>query len=312
MITGRAPARTALVGNPSDGFGGAVLTLAVANWEATVEVRPDATAGHDRIEGPPGLTQIVEAARRVFRRRVAPLGAAHVSVATTIPREVGLAGSSAVVIAALDASARQAGVDLGGDRWPSLALHVEVQELGIPGGLQDRVAQVWGGLVLCDVRPGCVEVVDGLEAGAYRRLPVEVLPQLAVAWLPSGGQSSAVSQAGLRSSARDRNRRAVLAELGELAVDAADALEARRVERLGPAMAATMSARHQLVPLQPSHLDLVERVTATGATANYSGSGGAVVCTLPDGGIDRLQAAVGASGARVERLRAAAPRPGIS
>ncbi len=312
MITGRAPARTALVGNPSDGFGGAVLTLAVANWEATVELRSAPSAVADRVEGPEGLVPIVDAARRVFRGRIGPVDAAHLSVTTTIPREVGLAGSSAVVIATLDASARQAGIELDGRLWPSLALHVETAELGIPGGLQDRVAQVWGGLVLCDARRASTTVVDGLETGTYRRLAAEALPDLAVTWLPTAGESSAVSQGRLRTGAGRLDRVETFARLAALAVDAADALDGGRPERLGPAMVATMAARRELVALRPDHADLVERVAGTGAAANYSGSGGAVVSTVPADGLDALRAAVEPAGASVERLRVAPPRSGIS
>ncbi len=312
MIVGQAPARTALVGNPSDGYGGAVLTLAVANWEATVELRPTPSAATDRVEGPEGLVPVVDAARRVFRDRVGPVDAAHVSVATTIPREVGLAGSSAVVIATLDASARQAGTELDGHLWPSLALHVETAELGIPGGLQDRVAQVWGGLVLCDARPASTGVVDGLAVGSYRRLAAEALPDLAITWLPTAGESSAVSHGRLRTGAGRRDRVETFARLAALAVDAADAVRAGRPEQLGAAMAATMAARRELMALRPDHADLVERVAGTGAAANYSGSGGAVVSTVPADGLDVLRGGVEPAGARVERLRVAPPRPGIT
>ncbi len=312
MISGRAPARTALVGNPSDGYGGAVLTLAVANWGVEVELLTPPAASNDRIEGPAGLVPIVEATRRVFGRRVGPIGPAHLVVSSTIPREVGLAGSSAVVVATLDASAQQAGFELDGRVTPALALHVETEELGIPGGLQDRVAQVWGGLVLCDARPEASSVEDGLVVGAARRVPAAQLPPLAIAWLPSAGQSSAVSQSGLRSSAQRADRSEIFTRLGDLALRTAADLEQGRPDGLGPAMVETMAARRDLVPLHPAHRDLVERVAATGAAVNYSGSGGAVVSIVADGGIDELRGAVEPAGAMVELVRVAPPRSGVS
>lgn len=311
MITGRAPARTALVGNPSDGYGGAVLTVAVENWGAIVELheRPGATV--DRVEGPEGLVRIVEATRRIFRRRVGSAAPADLTLRTSVPREVGLAGSSAVVVATLDATAQQAGVHLDAASWPSLALHVETDELGIPGGLQDRVAQVWGGVVLCDARPTVTRRISGLVVGAYRYLPTGSLPPLAVAWLPSGREPSAISQAGLRAGLEDPEVVATFARLGQLAVEAADGLEVGRAV-LAAAMDATMASRRRLVRLQPVHAELVERLGATGASVNYSGSGGAVVSTIPDGDLGRLEAAADAIGARIERLRIAPPRFGIS
>ncbi|MEO1064045.1 MAG: hypothetical protein AAFZ07_21705 [Actinomycetota bacterium] len=311
MIVGRAPARTALVGNPSDGYGGAVLTLAIDNFGATVELAEAADRSEDLVDGPPGLVRIVEAARRVFRRRISDARPARLNVSTTVPREVGLAGSSAVVVATLDASARAAGVELSGELWPSLALHVETEELGIPGGLQDRVAQVWGGLMLCDVRPDRRRVVAGLTAGAYRRLPLDALPPLAIAWLPGGGESSTVSQAGLQEARDEPERRRTFAALGELAVDASHRLAADP-STLRAALDATMAARRRLVALHPQHAELVDRLASTGAGVNYSGSGGAAVTTLPDGDLGRLAAAVAPLGAEVAAVRAAAPRPGIS
>ncbi|MDH3708063.1 MAG: hypothetical protein OES57_18510, partial [Acidimicrobiia bacterium] len=87
------PARVALAGNPSDGFGGAVVGLPFRAFAATVEV-----ADCDPL--PSGLAALGEAARTVFQSRfprAAPLPSLRVR--TTIPRSVGLAGSSAVVVA---------------------------------------------------------------------------------------------------------------------------------------------------------------------------------------------------------------------
>ena len=73
---------------------------------------------------------------------------------TTIPREVGLAGSSAIVIATLRALAGLAGPPIDPELLPALALSVETDELGIAAGLQDRVVQTYGGLVFMDFARG--------------------------------------------------------------------------------------------------------------------------------------------------------------
>jgi glucuronokinase len=64
---------------------------------------------------------------------------------TNIPRQVGLAGSSAIVTAALHAL--MAFYEISDDQLPKtsrpqLVLDVEKQELSINAGLQDRVVQV--------------------------------------------------------------------------------------------------------------------------------------------------------------------------
>ena len=67
-------------------------------------------------------------------------------MSTTIPRSVGLAGSSAIVIAAL----RAAGVDLEPPEVAELALAIERDDLGIAAGLQDRAVQAFDQPVLVD------------------------------------------------------------------------------------------------------------------------------------------------------------------
>lgn len=67
-----------------------------------------------------------------------------ISYETTIPRQLGLSGSSALICATFNCLLNF--FDLAGD-WPvpqrpQFILDVEASELGITGGLMDRVAQV--------------------------------------------------------------------------------------------------------------------------------------------------------------------------
>src|SRR5881628_2138471 len=95
--TGSAQARAALAGNPSDGFGGATLAVAVHDFGARAEVR-DA----------PGLD--VQPPNELARAAAARLGGeVAVRWECDVPREVGLAGSSAIVVAVLRAMARLRG-----------------------------------------------------------------------------------------------------------------------------------------------------------------------------------------------------------
>ncbi|OAE25094.1 hypothetical protein AXG93_3217s1100 [Marchantia polymorpha subsp. ruderalis] len=96
---------------------------------------------------------------------------------TNIPRQTGLSGSSAIVWAALkclleyfDIPTKQAQVD----GLPSLILRVE-EELGITAGLQDRVVQVYGGLVYMDFDKTSME---SQKKGIYTAMDPELLPPL--------------------------------------------------------------------------------------------------------------------------------------
>ena len=72
---------------------------------------------------------------------------------TNIPRQVGLGGSSAIIVATLRALMAFYGVEIPKEIQPSLALSVETGELGIAAGLQDRVIQVYEGAVFMNFSP---------------------------------------------------------------------------------------------------------------------------------------------------------------
>ena len=164
MARASAFARAALAGNPSDGYGGATLAVAVCDFAAHVEARPAAEPS----VAPRSALARATVAR--FERELAP-GAppAAVRVRTSIPRAVGLGGSSAIVIATVRALCELHGLRLHPDELASFALAVETEDLGIAAGLQDRVAQAYEGLTFMDFRaPG----------GVYEPLDPAMLPPL--------------------------------------------------------------------------------------------------------------------------------------
>ncbi len=138
---GAAAARAALAGNPSDGYGGAVLAVTVP------ALRAEAVARHCAASGVQPGNLLVEATIRRFARELASRAdATGVTWRTTIPRGVGLGGSSAIVIATIRALCQLHGVALTATELAGFALAVETDELGIAAGLQDRVAQSYDGL----------------------------------------------------------------------------------------------------------------------------------------------------------------------
>jgi glucuronokinase len=264
-VTGTAAARAALAGNPSDRHGGAVLALTLPALTATVT----ATAG------PPGdEPALLRAARARFQGTDSPA----LQVTTNVPREVGLGGSSAIVTAALRALAAWHDTELEPLALARMALAAETEELGIHAGPQDRVAQAIGGLVFMDFSG------DDWHA---ERLDV-ALPPLYVAWLTEAAAPSHEWHAAMRPE------REVMATLAQLARDARAALCDGDHERFGRCVDGSLDARARLGPLDPRHAALAEAARACGATANFTGSGGAVVGTLPDA-------------AFTARMRAAAP-----
>src|ERR1700704_5462689 len=89
---------------------------------------------------------------------------------TTIPRQVGLAGSSAIIVATLRCLMEFYDVTIPLAAQPTFVLSVEKEELSISAGLQDRVIQVHEGLVSMDFGVEQERLVDGFKSYAYEPL----------------------------------------------------------------------------------------------------------------------------------------------
>jgi glucuronokinase len=259
---GRAAARTALAGNPSDGYGGAVLALELPELKARVVARPT-----ERVSVAPA-SELVTAATR----RLSP-GGALIEWSTTIPQGVGLGGSSAIVIATLRALCELRGVALEPPELAAVAYAVEREDLGIAGGRQDQVVQAFGGLVLME-----------FAHDRHQRLDPALLPPLVIAWRADSAESSGVVHADLRErhATGEPEVLAAMAELAGLAHDAARGLEDRDHERFAGAVDRTFEIRRELLALDPRHIAMIDCARRHGASANYSGSGGAIVAVCRD------------------------------
>ena len=272
MASGRAFARAALAGNPSDGYGGAVLAVCVPALAAHAE----ATPAPEPISDPPSA--LVDAAIARFARR-----ACAVRWRTTVPREVGLAGSSAIVTATVRALCALHNHPLAADDLAELVLAVEVEDLGIAAGPQDRYAQAHEGLVLMDF---------GGPRPRVERVDVALLPPLYLAWRTDAAQTSHAVHGGLRERASEAALRAAMRRLAGHARAARDALRAGDRAAFAAAVDSSYDERAALIDLDPRHVAMVEAARGAGASANYAGSGGAIVGTLPPAGAPPLEAAL--------------------
>ncbi len=263
-----APARAALAGNPSDGYGGAVLAITIDALQARVGLN-DGPASGDRLT----------AATRV--RFGAEFGvdthSDRLSLTTTIPRSVGLGGSSAIVIATLRTLCCAHHVSLDPDAMARLALSIEVDDLGIAAGMQDRLVQCHGGLVFMEF---------GAEPARAEPLDPGLAPPLLVAWRIDHAEASGVVHSDLRErfTRRDPGVREAMAQLGGLARRARASVLSGATAGLAAAVDATFDLRSELVALDPRHVELVSVGRRAGAAVNYTGSGGAVVCVCHDSG----------------------------
>src|SRR5919112_3582790 len=175
MIETYAYARAGLLGNPSDGYFGKTLALLVRNFRARVllypsarlEIRPskadtpvfeslDEVYALTRWRGYYGGIRILQAliVRFVDYCRAAGIELENrnftIEYESTIPLRLGMGGSSAIITAALRALCQYFHLDLPLPVQAKLVLEAETREIGVPAGPQDRVIQVYEGLVYMD------------------------------------------------------------------------------------------------------------------------------------------------------------------
>jgi glucuronokinase len=267
---GRAFARVALAGNPSDGYGGRTLAVAVRDFAASARAE---AAEQDRLHVPgPGGEELMGATLTRFRERIGAPQPVALSCDTNVPREVGMAGSSAIVIACARALCDLHGAGLERDELARLALAVEAEDLGIAAGLQDRMVQARETLVSMDFGGHPL----------YEELDPALLPPLYVAWHPEAAAPSGIVHAGLRER-HERGDAEVVDAMTRLAGHAASAREAL-LESDAAAFArcvdASFDERVCIMPVDPLTAAMVETARTAGASANSAGSGGAIVGTL--------------------------------
>lgn len=304
--------RSGLVGNPSDLFGGRVISLLFDAFhaQATVYESPRLTVVPSARDpatfvdaaaliryrsqyGYYGGVRLIEALvvrlHRFCETRGIALPTRNFTVEYTcdIPFGVGLGGSSAIITAVFLAlmefyELTDAHIPL--PEQPTIVLEAETVELGIIAGPQDRVVAVYGGVVAMDFSPGAY-ARNGGRHGAYLPLPPEALPPLFVAYdeqqsTPSGTVHDVTHyRAAVEHDARVAE---VMARKAALAAEALEALRAGHPARLGPIMDRDFDLRRSVYDLPPGQVRMIEIARRHGAHAKFSGSGGAAIGTYDD------------------------------
>jgi galactokinase/mevalonate kinase-like predicted kinase len=271
MSTGRSivttcPARAALAGNPSDVYGGAVVAAPVPDLAAFASTEPAERFSIRAADT--DLDRLLSAAARAFADAVGRPADVTLSATTTIPRSVGLGGSSALIICALRALGATIDHRFEPVELAELALSVERDRLGIAAGLQDRLVQSVGRLVSMQFDPVGYERLD----------PPDDLP-LFVAWSTDGARTSDTVHRSLRRryDAGDPHVITSLRGLARQAEDAAAAIADGDLERLGRAMSRTFEIRSMMVDVDITTTAMVRLAARHGAAANSAGSGGSIV-----------------------------------
>ncbi|NUQ00690.1 MAG: hypothetical protein HUU35_12635, partial [Armatimonadetes bacterium] len=227
---------------------------------------------------------------------------------TNIPRGLGLAGSSAIVTATLRALMEFYGLteeQFGKPLLPNLVLSVETQELEITAGLQDRVIQVYGGAVYMDFDRERMER-DG--HGLYVPLDLSLFPPMYIATVKDPTDSGRIhSPVRVRWERGDTEVIEAMTQFAGFAEECRAALERHDIAQVNALMNANFDLRRRLYGddvIGAANVRMVELARSHGASAKFSGSGGAIVGLYDDDThFDELSASFAAHGFRIYKAR---------
>lgn len=301
IIEERAFARAGLLGNPSDGYFGKTISVSIRNFGAYVELyqTPELQIiDGDRDKnmfrnlnhmceeinstGYYGGTRLVKAAIKTFteycKNSDIKLENKNFSIRyqTSIPRQVGMAGSSAIITATFKALLRFYNIEIKQEILPSLILSAERDELGINAGLQDRVIQVYGGCVYMDFEKSFMEK-NGY--GQYEQLDVKDLPNLFLAYKTSLSKVSGTVLNNIKQNydAGDKKTIDTLQQIAQCAEDGKKAIELGDFDTLYNLMDKNFDLRCEIMNVSESNIELVQTARKCGASVKLSGSGGAII-----------------------------------
>jgi len=326
-FTTTAYARIGLLGNPSDGYYGKTIACAIRNFAATVtleesecfvcephpEFDPREFASIDALhdsavrDGYYGGLRLLLASAKKFaeycRRHDITLPTRNCTLRydTNIPRQVGLAGSSAIITATIKALRTFYGINdeqLPKVLQPNLVLSVEEEELDIRAGLQDRVAQTYGGLVYMDFDR---KLLESRGYGEYEELDPSLLPPLFLAYLDEPKDSGKThSNVRERWKSGDADVVSAMRAFAEFTTDGRRALLERDYTTLADLMDRNFDLRRRIfgdAVIGAHNLEMIGIARDHGAAAKFSGSGGAVVGTPRESGsMDAIRTAYADAG----------------
>lgn len=306
IITEYAYPRAGLIGNPSDGYFGKTISFIFDNFRAQVilyetpelEIIPN-TRDHTKFEslrhlledirmfGYYGGIRLLKAAVKRFVEYCdnegiqLPKKNFTIRYNTNIPTQVGLGGSSAIITAAIKALMRFYEVKIQKPFLPNLILSVETKELGISAGLQDRVAQVYGGVTYMDFNK---EFFLKHNHGYYEKIPIHLLPKLYIAYRTELSESSEVFHNNIKERFEKGDPEIINAMKfwANLTDEVKKRLLAGKGDTIGELLNANFDMRRKIYNISKGNIEMIELARSTGASAKFCGSGGAIVGNYQD------------------------------
>lgn len=318
--------RAALIGNPSDGYFGKTISFAFRNFAAHIELwespelellpsrRDHSIFGsvaelHADVKahGYYGGFRVLKASIKIFyeycRTHEITLPDRNFTLRyrSDIPNRVGLAGSSALIMSCLRALMEFYDVAIEASQLANVVLSVENSELGIPAGLQDRVAQAYQGLVYMDFAKS---LMDSRGYGDYQPLDLSLLPPVYVAYREDLSEGTEVYHNDLRTRwlKGEPDVLEAMTTWANLTASFRGALAKGDTAAMHRLVNANFDKRASLYNVGAGNLDMIATARRAGASANFAGSGGAIAGIYDDEAVfGRLAATFAPKGIRVIR-----------
>ncbi len=310
VVNARSFPRAGFLGNPSDGYFGKTLSFAFADYCVDLTLTessrmrfvpgevddamfdsPENLVRDLRLYGYYGGIRMLKAVAKLFFEYCFDHGIEIPKInftaeyRTNIPRLVGLSGSSAICSAMLKALMEFYGVEIPFDYTPTICLEAEKFELGINCGFQDRVIQMYGGLVFMDFEK---EYVEANNKGRYEELDPKLLGEsglnVYVAFDPKRAEESGQAHKKVKKlfEAKRPDILSAMTEFADLAQQGRDALLARDFAKTHALVDANFDLRDKIFDVAEENRRMVMTARGAGASAKFAGSGGAIVGTFED------------------------------
>jgi glucuronokinase len=301
IIKTQAYARAGLLGNPSDIYFGKTLSIIVKNFGASIilyespelniepqeEDKNEFKNIHDMVDkinsnGYYGGSRLIKATIKKFyeycKENKILIHNKNFTVRyfSSIPRQVGLAGSSAIVTAMIKALLEFYEIQIPKTYLPTLILSVEKDELGIRAGLQDRVIQVYEGCVFMDFNK---ENFDKNKSGIYEPIDLSKLPNLYIAYKTDLSKISGtvLNETYSRYMNGDKLVIDTIGRIAQIAEEGKKAILENDYEKLELLINENFDNRKKIMNISQSNVEMVETARQCGASAKFCGSGGSII-----------------------------------
>ena len=306
IIEKRSYPRAALIGNPSDGYYGKTIAFVFSNFYAEVvlyqtpeleilpqerdrSIYPGIKNLYEDVQlfGYYGGIRLMKATIKRFyeycreHRIVLDNRNFTVRYHSTIPKRLGLAGSSAIITAMTKALMVFYRIKIPPPLLANLVLSVETVELGIGAGLQDRVAQAYEHPVFMDFSKS---IMDKHGFGKYETFDHRKLQNVYIAFRTDLSEGSEVFHNNIRARFNNGDPQVVNAmqTFAHITERAKACIEKRDFATLNALMNENFDLRASMYRIDPRNIEMVELARSVGPSAKFTGSGGAIIGLYAD------------------------------